>query len=123
MREANRDLFRLRHILSAMENVNLFMIDKSLDDLAKDAILYYAVVKNVEIIGEAAYKLSKEFIDSHPSTPWNLIIKMRHILVHGYYQVEADQLYEVYREDIPLLIPQIEGYIKELSETGKADNA
>lgn len=99
------------------------MIDKSLDDLAKDAILYYAVVKNVEIIGEAAYKLSKEFIDSHPSTPWNLIIKMRHILVHGYYQVEADQLYEVYREDIPLLIPQIEGYIKELSETGKADNA
>lgn len=77
-------------------------------------MLYFAVVKNIEIIGEAAYMLTKEFIESHLQTPWKYIIKMRHILVHGYYQINPEQLYNVYQEDLPLLAPQIEKYIKEM---------
>lgn len=51
MREADKDLFRLKHMLDSMNNVNLFMEGKTLEDLGKDAMLYYAVVKNIEIIG------------------------------------------------------------------------
>ena len=115
MREADRDLIRLQHMLESIRNVNKFMEGMTLADLDDNPMLYYAVVKNIEIIGEAAYMLTQDFIKSHPQTPWKFIIKMRHILVHGYYQIEAHQLYNVYTEDLPLLLPQIIGYVEELS--------
>ena len=49
----------------------------------------YAIFYNVAIIGEAAYKLTKEFIESHNDVPWRSIINMRHVIVHGYYQIDA----------------------------------
>lgn len=103
MRDQLKDPDRLAHILEAIENVNVFMQEKSSDDLQKDKLLYYAVVKNVEIVGEAAYKLSKEFKEDHPEIPWKLIEKMRHIMVHGYYKISIPILYNVYSEDLPLL--------------------
>lgn len=114
MREAEKDLFRLQHIREAILNVNKFMEGMGQDDLDANPMLYFAVVKNIEIIGEAAYMLTPAFIDSHPATPWKFIIKMRHILVHGYYQIDSEQLYNVYTEDLPGLLPQIDNYINEL---------
>ncbi|MDE5790681.1 MAG: DUF86 domain-containing protein [Muribaculaceae bacterium] len=114
MREADKDLNRLQHMLESIHNVNKFMDGMTRADLDENPMLYYAVVKNIEIVGEAAYMLTPGFISAHPETPWKFIIKMRHILVHGYYQIEADQLYNVYTEDLPILLPQIEAYIKEL---------
>lgn len=81
-------------------------------DLASNSMLFYAVVKNIEIVGEAAYKLTHEFKESHPDTPWRQIIAMRHILVHGYYQVTTSEIYNVYKEDIPELLSQLESYIE-----------
>ena len=103
MRDQLKDQDRIAHILEAIENVYSFMQNKSTDDLQKDKLLYYAVVKNVEIIGEAAYKLSKEFKEDHPEIPWRLIEKMRHVMVHGYYKISIPILYNVYSEDLPLL--------------------
>lgn len=103
MRDQLKDPDRLAHILEAIENVYAFMQDKSSDDLQEDKILYYAVVKNVEIVGEAAYKLSKEFKEDHPEIPWRLIEKMRHIMVHGYYKISIPILYNIYSVDLPLL--------------------
>jgi uncharacterized protein with HEPN domain len=68
MREPVRDQGRLRHILGAIDNVLEFMEGKTTADLRQDRILFYAVVKNIEIIGEAAYMLSEEFKASHPGT-------------------------------------------------------
>ena len=103
MRDQLKDQDRLAHILEAIENVYSFMQNKSSDDLQGDKLLYYAVVKNVEIVGEAAYKLSKEFKEDHPEIPWRLIEKMRHVMVHGYYKISIPILYNVYSEDLPLL--------------------
>lgn len=103
MRDQLKDPDRLAHILEAIKNVNSFMKDKSPEDLQEDKILYFAVIKNVEIVGEAAYKLSKEFKEEHPEIPWRLIEKMRHIMVHGYYKISIPILYNVYSEDLPLL--------------------
>ena len=86
------------------------MEGKSIDNLISDKILYFAVVKNIEIIGEAAYKLTNDFKEKHPSIPWRQIEKMRHVLVHGYYSVSPSLLYNVYTEDIPVL----KSYIKNL---------
>lgn len=74
---------------------------------------YFGVVKLLEIIGEAAYKITMEFKDSHPNTPWKYIVGMRHILVHGYYQVNKADVIKTIEEDLPLLRTQITEYITE----------
>ena len=103
MRDQLKDTDRLAHITEAIDNVKAFMQDKSFEDLQEDKLLYYGVVKNIEIVGEAAYKLSVEFKKNHPEIPWRLIEKMRHIMVHGYYKISIPILYNVYTEDIPML--------------------
>lgn len=116
MREALRDPSRLRHMVDSIHNVNQYMEGKTESDLASNSMLFFAVVKNIEIIGEAAYKLTHEFKEQHPSTPWRQIVAMRHILVHGYYQVTASEIFNVYKEDLPVLLIQLVGYLEETSE-------
>jgi uncharacterized protein with HEPN domain len=65
------------------------------------------------IIGEAAYKLTKEFIESHPEVPWRTIINMRHVIVHGYYQIEPQILWETINNDLVDLKEAVESYLKE----------
>lgn len=107
MRDIDRDPIRILHMIEAINCVNEFMTGKKSSDLASDKMLFYAVVKNIEIIGEAAYKLTHEFTEMHPEIPWKQIIRMRHILVHGYYQIDAEQLYNVYTEDLPYLFDRL----------------
>jgi len=116
MRERIRDLARLQHILEHIDRAEQFMQGKSLEDLEKDVLLRYAVVKCLEIIGEAAYMLTLEFKENHPQTPWNVIIKMRHVLVHGYFSIEMPIVWDIIKNDFPVLRPQIEQYIKEESQ-------
>lgn len=116
MREKIKDFDRLRHIKESIDNVFEFMEGKTVNDLANDKLLFYGVVKNVEIIGEAAYMLTKEFIASHPETPWIDIIGMRHVLVHGYYTASPLFIWDTYKNDLGLLKQQIEVYISELSK-------
>ena len=66
MRERVRDKGRLEHILQAIDKVFEFSSGVKREDFQKDSILYFAIVKNIEIIGEASYMLSLEFKDSHP---------------------------------------------------------
>ena len=113
MRERIRDLGRLQHILEHIDRAEQFMQGKTLADLENDTMLRYAVVKCLEIIGEAAYMLTIEFKDSHPQTPWNSIIKMRHVLVHGYYSIQMPIVWDIVNNDFPVLRPQIEAFIKE----------
>lgn len=75
MRDQLKDTDRLAHIKEAIDNVKTFMQNKSAADLQEDKLLYYAVVKNIEIVGEAAYKLSMEFKNNHPEIPWKICLK------------------------------------------------
>ena len=81
-----------------------FLVDKK---------TYFAVVKNMEIVGEAAYQLTNEFRDSHPTTPWKVIINMRHILVHGYADITPSVLWQTLSEDLEPLKEQLISYINE----------
>ncbi len=114
MREALRDPSRLKHMVDSINNVNQYMEGKTESDLMSNSMLFFAVVKNIEIVGEAAYKLTLEFKETHPATPWRQIIAMRHILVHGYYQVSASEIYNVYKNDLPGLLSQLTSYLEEL---------
>ena len=113
MREPVRDKGRLEHMLGAIDRVLGYMEGRSFDDLPKDKIEYYGIVKCIEIVGEAAYKLSKEFKLANSSTPWVVIEKMRHVLVHDYYMIDENEVKYVIEDDLRPLRNQIEKYIKE----------
>lgn len=114
MREAARDLDRLLHMQECMDNIQEFVVGKTFDQFVADKLLFYAVVKNVEIVGEAAYMLTKEFCANHTETPWKDIIGMRHVLVHGYYTTSKNFIWATVQQDLPILRPQVESYIAEL---------
>lgn len=105
MREEAKDPARINHMIHAITNVIKFMEGKTLQDLEVEPILFYGVVKNIEIIGEAAYKISDVTKNSHPEIPWKNMIGMRHVLVHDYYHIRPEEVYKVYLEDIPHLLP------------------
>lgn len=116
MREPVRDAERLQHILDAINTIESSRKIHSTDEAAKDPIIYYGFVKHVEIIGEAVYMLSKEFKEAHPEMDWTSIEGMRHVLVHGYYHIKPNQLWDTIDLDLPELKPYIEKYISTLSE-------
>ena len=114
MREQLRDPGRLSHILMAIDNVHNFLDGKSFDDFCSDKILFFALVKNLEIIGEAANCITKEFRLQHPEVEWPVIIGMRHVLVHDYYNIDAKTAWQTAKENIPVLRPQIEALLEQL---------
>lgn len=108
MREAERDYGRLIDILEAADNILTFTKGYTMEQLNSDKLRYYAVVKNVEIIGEAAYMLSLQFKEDNKHIPWNDIIRMRHVLVHGYSTIQPDLLWNTALNDVPVLKAQIQ---------------
>ena len=114
MREASKDIIRLEHIIQAIERIKRYTLGKRFDDLVKDDMMYYAVVKNIEIIGEAANLLTNEFKSEHPDTQWKLITGMRNYIVHEYYQVDNTVIWDVIQNDLPYLEAQIKNYLKNL---------
>lgn len=107
MREPSRDKGRLSDIVEACSNVMEFTDGLTQEQFLSDKLRYFAVMKNIEIIGEASYMLSLAFKAEHREIPWDAIIKMRHILVHGYATVLPEFLWETAKTDIPRLKEQI----------------
>ena len=114
MREPERDPGRLLDIVQAAKHIVSFTEGLTTEELYSDKLRYFAVVKNVEIIGEAAYMLSPDFKEKHPDIPWKDIIRMRHVLVHGYATIQMELLWHTALTDVPQLIRQIERILSDL---------
>jgi uncharacterized protein with HEPN domain len=115
MREAIKDIDRLRHTEECIEHINDYLNGKSFEDMKADMMCYHAVVYNIMIIGEAANLLTKDFRDRHSAVPWRDIVDMRNALVHGYITTNPQLVWETYTNDLPLLREQIIQYIDELN--------
>ena len=113
MRELVRDRDRLEHIVEAIDRILGNTDFKSRDELDADNLRYYGIVKSIEIIGEAAYKLTRAFCREHTETPWEFIAKMRHVLVHDYYQIKPAEVWKVINEDLHPLREQVRRYLSE----------
>ena len=130
MRERARDKGILQDIIEYSNNVTMLIDGYSFESLVSDKRTYYSVMKNVEIVGEAAYMLSKAFKDAHPETPWKIVQGMRHVLVHDYANVVSETLYDTAVNSIPELRKQVEKYLAETNwdewvateDTGIAQN-
>lgn len=114
MREKPKDSTRLEHILEAISRVEEYTAGLERNAFENDKMRVHATAYNIQIIGEAVYNITKEFKDSHPATPWRLIEKMRHILVHDYFTVDMDFVWIVISDDISPLKEQVQAYLKEI---------
>ena len=108
MRERIRDKERLVHMLTAIDN----LIDGSkrytVEQAEKDSIIFFGFVKQLEIIGEATYKLTMEFREAHPEVKWRDMAGFRDVLIHGYFEVDETQLWKGAKEFAPDAIAEIE---------------
>lgn len=113
MRERKRDKGRLLDIIEYSSNVTMLIEGYTYDKFMVDKRTYYSVMKNVEVVGEAAFMLTKAFKEAHPATPWNVVQGMRHVLVHDYATIDAKELYNTAINDMEPLRKQIEAYLAE----------
>ena len=91
-------------MLTAAQAVVSFVAGRSLSDYLSDLMFRSAVERQVEIIGEAARRISREFQTCHPEIPWRPIQAQRHVLAHDYGEIKHDRLWRVATEHIPELI-------------------
>ena len=102
------DSVRIRHIVDAAREAVGFAKGRSREDLDTDRKLNLSLVRLLEIIGEAARGVSQEFRESHPDLPWESMAGMRDRLIHGYFDVNLDVVWETVREDLPVVIAELE---------------
>lgn len=118
MREPRRDRLRLQHILDACDAIMEFMAGKSEDDLVSDRLLLSGVTRQIEIIGEASNMITAERRTAHPEVPWKQLIGMRHKIIHDYFAVQTETVWDVVTNDVPLLREQIARIIALLPDGG-----
>lgn len=98
----------LRHMLDFAREAAAFAEGKTREDIKNDRLLNLALVRLIELIGEAANRVPREVRDTVPCIPWAQIVGMRNRLIHGYDFVDYDILWQTLVEDLPALIRALE---------------
>ena len=111
MREPLKDKERLLHMIAAIDRILRYTEGKSYEDLVNDDMMYYAVIKNIEIIGKAANMLTTEFQTTHPDTPWKMVKGMRNYIVHEYFQIDDVVVWDVVTNNLLPLKQQLQSYL------------
>jgi len=93
-------------MLDAAEAMGRFTSGKDRTDL-EDEVLFWALVAQVAMLGEAASRVTDEGRQRYPDVPWREIIGMRNQLVHGYWSIDPDELWRTIRRDIPVLVESL----------------
>jgi len=108
MQPEERDPAYLWDMLQAAREVEDMLAGKDMNTFLGDKVLLRAVERSIEIIGEAARRVTTEFQNTHPEVPWREIIGQRNILAHEYGQIDHSVLYKTVKEDVPALISQLQ---------------
>ncbi len=111
-----RDKAYLKHILDAISNIEKFMLGVTKETFLENIEKQYAVLRGLEIIGEAAKNLSKELKTKYSQIPWKEIAGMRDKLIHHYFGVNLNLVWETVKTKLPELRNQILHIVKEMEE-------
>jgi uncharacterized protein with HEPN domain len=106
------DLIRIHHTLDAAKEAMSFIRGRKRSDLDTERMLVLSLVKSVEIIGEAASKVTKESREGHPEVPWLNIIGMRNRLIRVYFDIDLDRVWDTITEDLPPVIAALEKIVE-----------
>jgi uncharacterized protein with HEPN domain len=115
MQPDNDDAACLWDMIEAAKKVLKFTSDVDYEDYINDPKLQMAVERGVEIIGEAARRVSEEFQEAHPEIPWGPIIAQRNVLAHEYGEIDQQRIWALTTTHIPDLIAKLKPLIPSLS--------
>jgi uncharacterized protein with HEPN domain len=107
MKPEKADPAYLWDMLDAAQAVQEFVANRTFYHYLNDRMLRGAVERHVEIIGEAASKISKTFQEAHSQIPWGKIISQRHVLAHEYGEIKHELMWRVATKNIPELVEQL----------------
>jgi uncharacterized protein with HEPN domain len=105
------DAVRLRHMLDAARKAVSLVAGKARPEIAADELAQLALARLLEIVGEAAGKVSPDYQAAHPEIPWPSMGGLRNRLAHAYFDVDLDILLDIVAKDLPPLIRQLEGLL------------
>ena len=108
------DLTRLKHIRDSAQEALFFVNNRTREDLDHDRMLSLALVRLIEIMGEAANNISDPCQSKYSQIPWRQIIGMRNRIVHAYFDVDLDIIWQVITQDLGSLLIEVEKAIQDL---------
>jgi uncharacterized protein with HEPN domain len=98
------DVTRIRHMIEAAEACERFVVGRNRGDLDTDLMLRFALVRAVEIVGEAASKVSAATRAAAPTVPWPAVVATRNRLIHAYFDIDHEVLWKTATQEIPSLL-------------------
>lgn len=102
----------IRDILQAVDEVEIFIDDLTYDQFVKDRKTLNAVVRSIEVIGEATKNIPQTIKEQYPEIPWRQMAGMRDKLIHGYFGIDSETIYKASKTNIPQLKTHIERILK-----------
>ena len=111
----NNQLF-LQDILSAIESIETFIEGMSQGQLKEDDKTFSAVIRKLEIIGEAAKNISKIITEKHDDVPWKEMAGMRDRLIHAYFGIDCDLVWDVIKNELPRVKEKVQAIIKDTGD-------
>ena len=105
------DIIYIRHILDAARKAMHFALNRNREDLNKNEMLAISLVHLLEIVGEAANVVSDDFRKQYPHIPWRKMIGLRNRLIHGYFDINLDIVWDTVLKDLPPLVADLEKII------------
>jgi len=103
-----RDAAYVCDILKAARLIGSFVADVTRQEFEQDPKTHYAVIAQLQIIGEAAKRVSEEFRSAHPDVPWSKMARMRDLLIHLYDRVDLGEVWRAACESVPQVVDQLE---------------
>jgi uncharacterized protein with HEPN domain len=97
------DITYLRHILDAIGKIESYLTGATYESFSNNSMMVDAVVRELEIVGEASSNLSETFRDKHPDIPWRDAVDMRNFLIHEYFGVRKKVVWDTCKEDLPVM--------------------
>ena len=114
---ASKDPVRLRHMLDASGEAIRMSRARTRAELDGDRMLELALTRCLEIVGEAAARVSAECRSEHPGIPWPAIVGMRNQLIHAYFEVDRNILWDTVKTDLPPLVTALEAILEGFDES------
>jgi len=111
MQPEQRDAGYLWDMLDAARTVEQLSSNQDFTQYSNDRRTQLAVERSLEIIGEAASRVSTSFRDAHPEIPWRQIIGQRNVLIHEYGEIKQERIWKVVRENVPQLIELLKPFV------------
>ncbi len=111
----NKDLIRFKHMLDAAQAILMFAATRQRIDLDQDRLFLSGVLREFEVLGEAANRISDIVKIKYPHLPWKELVGMRNRLIHAYFDVDHDVIWKTIQDYLPAFVLEVKAIIHEMT--------